>query len=285
MRSSCLSNGAVRTRQIATPAKKPPFLASIAESDDTREPIAVLGRGQGSMSISLNDFQPISFQAVIFTEKANNRVDKILKWLPSPWSKRLPEPNVLGFDLPLEVPLILWQKDKKPWSASVAQTSFSVTWRNFLSAGDEKIGIDEFLKMTAPFLLSYKKHFKLRVHRIGFVCQRFTRQNNPAKMLAEHFCKSEWIRGPLNRPEYFEIHAHKRFDLRESEKINSWMRIKVVKLLEETQSNEPVIVAEQDFNTLEDAPERSCKDSDISKFFDACPDEIDKVLDLYFPVA
>ncbi len=65
--------------------------------------------------------------------------------------------------------------------------------------------------------------------------------------------------------------------------INSWMRVKTAKLVEELPTEELVIVVEQDFNTPENTPERNMKDSDIGKFFKAAPQEMDIVFDLYFP--
>jgi hypothetical protein len=236
------------------------------------------------MSLSREDFQPLNHQALIFIERTDIRSEKIFKWLPAPWPSRLPEPMVLGaIELPPELPRITWQRDKKPWGAAVAPTFFSITWRNFVSLSDEKLSLGTFISQSLPILLAFKKQFKTRVWRVACLSNRFAKHDQPAKFLAGHFCKPVWIKGPLNRPENFEIHSHKQFDLPESEKVNSWMRIKTSRLSEDAASADLVIVAEQDFNTPNEDVEREFKDSDISQFFKTSPKEIDKVLDLYLP--
>jgi hypothetical protein len=236
------------------------------------------------MSILREDFRPLSHQVVIFTQETQIQVQRVIKWLPPNWITRLSEPTVLGaMNLPPEVPRISWKNDRKPWSASVAPTAFTVMWRNLLKMRDDKLSAESFLNKTLPILMSYKKSFRLNVNRIACLSSRFARVKSPAKELAEHFCKPEWLKSPFNRPENFEIHSHKQFNLPGSEMINSWMRVKTAKLVEELPTEELVIVVEQDFNTPENTPERNMKDSDIGKFFKAAPQEMDIVFDLYFP--
>jgi hypothetical protein len=238
------------------------------------------------MPITREEFLPLNYQAFIFTEKIDVRADRILKWLPGPWASRLPEPLVLPTaDLPPELPRISWQKEQKPWSAGVAPVCFSVAWRNWLVLNDTKINLGYFLSKSLPILLAYKRYFKVRVSRIAFTCSRFARQKNPAKLLAEHFCKPAWIASPFNRPENFEIHSHKVFDLPGSQKINSWMHIRTAQLTGDAPPSALVIVAEQDFNTVgEISSNQNYTENDISRFFRASAKEIDKVLDRYFPV-
>jgi hypothetical protein len=92
------------------------------------------------------------------------------------------------------------------------------------------------------------------------------------------------LKNPFNRPDSFEIHSHKLFQLPGSGMINSWMRVKTAQLTTEPPPAPPVIIAEQDFNTpSEQEPDREFTDPEMSQFYKACPSEIDKVLDLYFP--
>ena len=62
------------------------------------------------------------------------------------------------------------------------------------------------------------------------------------------------------------------------------MRVKTAQLATEPSPAPLVIVAEQDLNsTVEEEPDRSFTDSEISQFYKACPGEMDQILDLYFP--
>jgi hypothetical protein len=89
------------------------------------------------------------------------------------------------------------------------------------------------------------------------------------------------LKGPLNRPSDFEVHAAKRFDLLEGLPINSWFRCKTALMGEQRQA---IVLVEQDFNTLaEELDERDFNAEKRRQFFGRVPDEFRQVLDLYFP--
>ena len=99
--------------------------------------------------------------------------------------------------------------------------------------------------------------------------------------MVEHFCKSEWLAAPFNRPENFEIHAHKTFQLRDQFKVNSWVRCKTG--LEREGSN-PVVLCEQDINTVAaETDQETFSTLQMNTFFGMAADELDNILDLYFP--
>ena len=102
-------------------------------------------------------------------------------------------------------------------------------------------------------------------------------------LLAKHFCKDRWYKAPLNRPENFELHAHKRFTLASDFAVNSWARSKTGKLSGDGEEK-TVVLFEQDLNTLaEEAPKRDFGEVEIKKFFGAAATELDSILDLYYP--
>ena len=238
------------------------------------------------MPLSRDDFAPVGFFAVMYTGVTEVRADRILKWLPGPWSSRFPEPIVLPIpsEAPPEVPRMQWQSDKSHWGLAISHSSLTVSWRITQKDQAASVTFDGFLGSAKALLLSYKKQFKPRVGRLGCICQRFARVSNPGRFLAEHFCKATWLKSPFNRPESFEIHSHKAFDLPGSVKVNSWMRVKTGTLVSDPAPAVVVVIAEQDFNTLPEVePQRDFKDSEISSFFKAAAAEMDNILDLYFP--
>lgn len=237
------------------------------------------------MSITSSDFAPLGFVAVMNTGISEVRVERVLKWLPNPWSGRLPEPFVLPITsgVPAELPRIQWQSDKRPWGLAVARSAVTVNW-HITEKETAALALDVFLGSAKSLLLNYRKVFKPRVGRLACVCQRFARIENPAPSLAEHFCRPQWLKTPFNRPENFEIHSHKSFDLAGSVKVNSWMRVKTGTLTTDPPPAQLVVIAEQDLNTLrEEEADRDFKDSEITQFFKSVVPEMDRILNLYFP--
>ena len=86
---------------------------------------------------------------------------------------------------------------------------------------------------------------------------------------------------PLNRPENFELHAHKRYALYGEEVVNSWVRNKSAY---KASDEKPVILVEQDLNTLgEQVLAREYTDEEMGLFFDAASSELDHILSIYYP--
>lgn len=143
-----------------------------------------------------------------------------------------------------------------------------------------------FLNQAAGIGSAYLKKFQLDAGRIACVVNRAFNDSNPAATLSTHFCKDEWIKGPLNRPEDFELHAHKTFRYRDLFTINSWMRCSCAFLNDDDGKVTPqrVILVRQDFNSLsEELNDRSFTDEELNVFLSGVPEEMLKVLDLYFP--
>jgi hypothetical protein len=105
----------------------------------------------------------------------------------------------------------------------------------------------------------------------------------PGLFLARHFCKDRWDKAPLNRPENFELHAHKKFTLASGFEVNSWARSKTGKLSGDG-DEKLIVLFEQDLNTLaEEASTRNFCEAEIKKFFGAVATELDSILGLYYP--
>ena len=86
----------------------------------------------------------------------------------------------------------------------------------------------------------------------------------------------------FNRSEAFEIHNHKVYTPEQgiSYPINSWVRCKSGSM---TPENRPVIVVEQDLNTLaEDLRTRFTAD-EMRAFFETASREANGILGKYFP--
>jgi hypothetical protein len=87
---------------------------------------------------------------------------------------------------------------------------------------------------------------------------------------------------PFNRPEAFEIHAHKRFKMGEF-LVNSWVRCKSA-IASSASEMQPIVLVEQDINTLaEDVPSKVFRKAEIEAFFAKVSTEARTILNLYFP--
>jgi hypothetical protein len=92
----------------------------------------------------------------------------------------------------------------------------------------------------------------------------------------------------LNRPESFEIHAHKSYVLG-ALTVNSWFRAKSGIMIGTDKARLPIILVEQDLNTvqqnLDTEPVKTAElgPSATDAFFRGCPEELDVILSLYFP--
>ncbi len=139
-----------------------------------------------------------------------------------------------------------------------------------------------FLNESANFLIDYREYLQARVSRLAAVVSRHAVHEAPGLVLSRYFCRPEITRGPLNRPESFEIHARKSYTLAGKFKINSWVRSKTG--VEPGKEGRPVVLVEQDLNTLaEDAETMSFSETEIQSFFSAATLELDAILAVYYP--
>lgn len=89
------------------------------------------------------------------------------------------------------------------------------------------------------------------------------------------------MEAPLNRPENFELHAHKRFVMSDEFQVNSWARSKTALLAE---GEAPIVTFEQDINTLPEAATSAKFDDDqLARFFQAVAPEFETIIKFYFP--
>ena len=235
-------------------------------------------------SVAARDFSLNSCQAVIFTPDEGMSVRKFLSGLGKAWDGRFDgDPVVLpnAETAPREAPRVILPNAAGDWRCQLAPTRLDVFWQKITpeTAGP---GLSEFFDETSTLLGEYRKYFDLRAARLAAVVTRYVPHEAPGSFLAGHFCSPRWLEAPLNRPESFELHARKVYELEKGYKINSWVRSKTGVLPAE--SNRPIILVEQDLNTLaEDAPGRAFSEDEIRAFFTAASKELDDILMLYYP--
>ncbi|HLN26555.1 MAG TPA: hypothetical protein VK395_02285 [Gemmataceae bacterium] len=239
--------------------------------------------------LQASDFEDIQAQAVIYTPGLNLHTTRVLAQLLAehadtfngdPMTFPLPE----GFPFSAEsVRFVLQSSDGKlrlqaaPSRLDLFQASLNA---------EEIRPLPEFMEWCLALFDKYLDITQGRVGRLAATVNRRASAAEPAKEIASHFCKPEFLDGPLNRPSDFEIHAAKQFDFLDGLKINSWFRCKTAILISRpAQQQQKAVVVDQDFNTLpEELETREFSREAIRQFFREVPNGLKEVLDLYFPV-
>lgn len=227
------------------------------------------------------DFLTTLARAVIFIPSAQISGQHIYRRLSERWYEKFDGDPILlpsRDNMPIEIPLVILQSRSGEWKCSVTRERVDIVHDPKLPAS---VDMASFFTEASDYLTEFRSLFHLRVGRLAAICNRFLVREEPGIALANHFCRDERLKGPLNRPGDFELHAHKQYTMGGEHEVNSWVRSKTGL---KTESQERVIVVIQDINTLADqAQVKEYGDEEIVRFFDAGSSELDSILSIYFP--
>lgn len=236
--------------------------------------------------IDVRSFLPTVYQATIFTPDMDFATAKVMsKFYPrcADTFDGDPEgvPNMPAF--PPEVPRLILKNQEDTIKLEVAAARVNY-FERLKKHDDPTINIERFYENAAGILSLFKDILDCRIGRLAAVRTLYAKQDDPGMFLARHFCKDTWDEAPLNRPENFELHAHKVYQLPEKFTVNSWVRSKTGNLREgDTETR--IVLIEQDLNTLtEEMKDNSFNPDDLSTFFKQVISEFDKIINLYYPL-
>ncbi len=231
------------------------------------------------MGLSSTDFSLQSIQASAFVSGGDLSPSSILRQVLQEWGDVYDgEPLSLPLppDVPGEIPAVVLSSKDKTLSLQVARERLNLFWHQ--QAGAQADLAEIYAGFAERMAWIFKKN-GASPGRLAALVTRLAAIPQPGRLLAEKFCRDEWLRGPLNRPEGFELHAHKVFSLLPNLRVNSWIRIKTA-----GQPYQNVLV-EQDMNTLaEEREQRRFDKSEMASMFERAADELNKIVDLYFPI-
>ena len=235
--------------------------------------------------ITAQMFQLVMCQATVFTPDEEVSAPKLLKSLLPKWMERFDaDPVILPHEegMPREIPRLILRSRMDAWRCEIASARINLFWqRPKVDVSTPTVG--NFYEGAVKLLNEYCGLLECRVGRLAAVLRRIAPNQLPGLFLAKHFCKESWLEKPFNRPENFELHAHKRFLLAGKYDVNSWVRNKTGTLSSEKEK-QPIVLVEQDLNTLpEHAHERSFSETEINDFFSAAVPEFDIILKTYYP--
>lgn len=186
-------------------------------------------------------------------------------------------------DAPGDIPRITLNSSDGALSLEAGPQRISILFR---AKNDVIETTDGQIELALRVFDAYVITLKFRISRLAINLSRFCAIDDPAMVIARHFCKDELLerrddfRGALSRTETMELHAHKRFELLEDLSVNSWVRVKTVRQQQEQPSG---VLIEQDINTL--AERENTADftkQNINEIIRKALSESTDVLELYF---
>lgn len=188
----------------------------------------------------------------------------------------------LPSDAPPELPRIILQD--KTGSLKLEVSPLRINFHRIKINKDDNININDFILLAAGILKDYLEKTGAKCGRIATVLKRFSLKDDPSREIANHFCKEKFLEMPFNRPASFELHARKRYKFSESFEVNSWVRVKSGNVQYPSTPSLPIVLVEQDINTISEVMEvKQYTQDEISSFFRLVFAELNDILQLYFP--
>ncbi|MBI4484090.1 MAG: hypothetical protein HY652_14535 [Acidobacteria bacterium] len=231
-----------------------------------------------------------AYQAATFYASLQLTVNKVLPQLLNGLSDVLDgDPIALPVpaEAPPEVPRILLGNKNRSIRFDISHSRADVRWQR---PGNELQGWDlrRFCDFAQRAFGLFHEATQAKPGRLALIVNRFQPDEKPGRALASHFCRPALLsnqpgkKGPLNRPENFELHAHKTFELGPF-LVNSWVRVKTG-LKTEAGERTKIILVEQDLNTLaEKLPDTEFSENEIREFYRLAVPELEVIIRLYFP--
>lgn len=231
--------------------------------------------------VQAKNFRILSLQLTIYTPELLFNPNKILGNLMSKFfdifdgnTTVLPVPK----DVPKDIPRLILTSSDERIRLDISEARVNLV--RYRDENDTLIDKDNFWSLCSEVYNEYMASTSAKVNRIAFVSIKFLEDGSPGLTLAQSFCKDNLLKEPFNRPENFEIHSHKAYTL-ESFKVNSWVRCKSGVLKTD---KTPIILVEQDINTISDETENNeFSIEDIAKFGSLVDAEQEIILTKYFP--
>ena len=182
--------------------------------------------------------------------------------------------------VPPEIPHVILQSVNKQLRLQMGPARTDYFWTNEPSASPPPLS--DLIGQAVEVLDRYAREMPMTVKRLALVVGRVCPAPNPAPVLVERFCNEVSRQGPFKRSENFEIHNHKAYTPAGlGYAVNSWVRCKTGL---QAPDNRPVILVEQDLNTLaEMVQSRRFSPADVRAFFETAGREMDEILRVYYP--
>lgn len=236
------------------------------------------------MAIDAGNFRPAKLQATVFLLDAAITGRHLLEVLPDTWKKRFDGDDLvvlpLPDDAPPELPRATIPSASREWVCEVTGNRIDVIWQARSTAQDAP-SLAAFFTQSAGLQLDLIAALEFKATRLAGIVTRIAEVAGAARYLAEHFCAERWLTAPFNRPEAFELNAHKRFKLQNGFEVNSWVKNRTGRM---APSKSEIVLVEQDVNTVVAEEGLMVLDAQaVRGFFGALSAEMDTILCHYYP--
>lgn len=235
--------------------------------------------------VQFSEFSLQGIQASAWVPGKELRPKRILKQALRDWDDAYDaEPISLPIppDAPGEIPSVILASRDGSLQLQAARERINLLWQR---QSEADVDLRKTYATFAERLAAIIMESNIPAGRLAAIVTRVASNPDPGRNLARQFCRDEWLKQPLNRPEGFELHAHKVFSLHPELElsVNSWIRIKTARNPGE---GFRYIVVEQDINTLaEDILRNRFLKAEISPFYDKISAELEHIMELYFPAS
>ncbi len=147
---------------------------------------------------------------------------------------------------------------------------------------DSKIDVKNHLELAARLFDGYLSFLSLGLCHVGCDVYRLRPDEEAAQTISRYFCRDQWIEGPINRPAEFAINTMKAYSMGGVLSVNS--RVGCRSINYEPADDEPrflqAILFEEEITTKGPEIDRD----QAQNFFRLAPEELEKILNLYFPL-
>ena len=227
----------------------------------------------------INDFALNSIQGSVFTASSwllsPNQLGKLLEAVGKQFDGA-PVFLPFGPDAPAEVPRAILKSNDQQWTLEIASSRLTYRWVQMAEA--QFLKLEAFVEQFVNFLHFFLDMSSARSGRAGLVVVRYILAEDPATLVAHHFCREAWLKSIGANPENFEIHGHFKSKLSTLE-VNSWTRFKSGLLTLPNVTPRRIMVVEQDVNTLEEySKSKEFSLQDLRNFYSEAVAEVENRL-------
>ena len=232
------------------------------------------------------NFRIIQAQAVLFTSAVNYRGSRFLSHFMSKWDELFNgEPTSLEppVDLPPSLAATFPRAILKSEDSLLRLQVSTQRLDFFCDVPDESlVDLQEHFLRATDLFTDYMEYMPAEVNRLASLVTRAAPDEDAARTISHHFCRDEWLAGPINRPEQFEVHTLKKYRLEDTFELNSWFRCKSGTIIrrQPEKAERKAILVEQDINTQEG--ERLISKDEVRQYFSLAQEELDGIFRLYF---
>ena len=228
-------------------------------------------------TLRINDFLLNHLQGTIFTPAYRVVPMTIMGKLSENLASKFDgAPTVLPLpaEVPPDFPRLIFKSKDDQWGLQIA--SARTTYRWVQMAESQQKSVTEFAREFLDFLGGFLKIENPRIGRMALVLYRYLLISDPASILPRHFCREVWLKSALSSSRAFELHSHRRTKIGNTYDVNSWIRFKTGQLSIPNTPKRPIVLVEQDVNTLPEQTDTAAYSmEDLRSFFTLAQQEMD----------